>query len=100
MVPDEGAGRQTVAAIPLKSLRENPRQRRILQCLLRLDYPVHVSDLAALLAHVDAKVDGRQPSEDDVESEKCTLYHYQLPRLDEAGVVSFDPETKLVALDT
>lgn len=100
MVPDEGAGPLTVAAVSLESLRENPRERRILQCLLRLDYPVHVADLATLLTRTEARVEGRDPSEADVESEKCKLYHYHLPRLDDAGIVSFDPETKLVVLDT
>lgn len=73
------------------------RHRQLaLRRLVKQDTPLHVADLARDLAELDPDVDTR--SHDEVKSLATRLYHVHLPKPDEAGIISFDVETKIAAV--
>lgn len=78
-------------------LLKDARRRHALSHLLETDGPV---ELVALAEHVAACVGG---SSDRVSAENvdatCTLLcHSHLPRMEDAGVIEYDPDESTVAL--
>lgn len=70
-------------------LLKSERRRRTLRYLLEVDREsVEVEALAAAVADGE----GDRPPEADRERVTTTLVHADLPRLDEAGVVDYDPD--------
>lgn len=76
----------------LASLDLDTQRRRILRCLARADQGLHLADLARDVAKLEMGVPGGGAS--DVESVYVRLYHRHVPRLQEAGLVSFDADSK------
>lgn len=86
---DERPGDST--AEPLLSVLTHRHRRSVLRRLAAADDALHLADLARDLA--------REESVDEREAGRIyvRLYHVHVPKLREAGVVSFDPESKLAA---
>ncbi len=57
---------------------------------------VGVEELADVLAGWRATTEGRVTTRADRDSLKTRLYHQYLPELDDVGLVSFDPEDRIV----
>ena len=78
------------------ALAEHGR-RHVLRCLAAAETPMALADLTdELVRRVgDASPTGVQ---DERERIYALLYHLHLPKLDDAGIVSFDPDRKLVDL--
>lgn len=92
----------------------HPRRRATMAALADREPPVPLDELAAAVVAAEARgpdagdptTDGgwvpdagaaRRAGFDDPEREVAVaLYHAHLPRLDDAGVVSFDPASKAV----
>lgn len=78
---------------------DHPHRERLVRHLQGRDVPVHLADLARVLAS-RGTLDGDNRS--DVETEPRSiyvmLYHDHAPRLADAGVVEFDREDKTVRL--
>jgi len=55
-----------------------------------------LADLARDVAKLDSALD--ENSHDDVRELSINLYHIHLPKLNEAEVVSFVPETKMASV--
>lgn len=91
--------RQLTQHLPSKtrqSVLAHRHRQLALRRLAKQDTPLHVADLARDLAELDADVDTR--SHDEVKSLATRLYHVHLPKLDEAGIISFDAETKIASV--
>lgn len=78
----------------LGELLSEPRRRRVVSELDDADGAVTVSELAGRVAEVET--DGDAVS--DVETVEVDLYHSQVPKLADAGIVAFDREATDVAL--
>lgn len=76
------------------------RRRRIVLALDRLGEPIGVEELAACLADRDARTDPGGATASDRRSVQLSLYHSQLPKLADAGVVEYDPEEGTVRRGT
>lgn len=72
--------------------------RRLALDVLADEYPtVELETLAADVAEREAESDAVEDG--SVESVTIALHHAHLPRLDDAGVVDYDPETRQVDPD-
>ena len=88
---DRGISPQLDATLELLA---NQRRRYVLYYLREQGNPVTVDELAD-----EITVWNLEPSSDRSQI-LADLHHSQLPRLDEAGVVEFDPEEGYVSLTT
>ena len=82
----------------LEELLSDPHCRYLLQYLRENEGP---AELPAVARHVVAGITHTEPDEvtEDVQRRVQTwLHHGQLPRLDDHGVVDFDPDAGTVAL--
>ncbi|SFS12867.1 hypothetical protein SAMN05216559_4147 [Halomicrobium zhouii] len=83
----------------------HPRRLSAVRCLARTDDELHLADLARDVARREAETDRGPADEDEDEDEDADaidriyvdLYHVHLPKLAEVGVVSFDPESRVVS---
>lgn len=82
---------------PRHSLLRHRHRRWALKCLARTDGSLHLADLAHDVARIAAARRGKSAVLDEAETLYVRLYHNHVPRLHEAGVVSFDRETRLVS---
>ena len=85
---DRGISKTLDATLELLS---NRRRRYVLYCLRERNDETTVGDLAERIAEWE---DG----EDATDAVLADLYHNQLPRLAEEGVITFDAETGCVSL--
>ena len=79
-------------------LLSNSRRRFVLHYLKQADGPVRLSELAAEIAAIENEV-----SVDDLTSQQrkrtyVSLYQTHIPKLQDAGAVSYDAETGMVEL--
>jgi|GEM_PF-3548467 len=78
------------------------RRLSALRCLVRADDGLHLADLARDVARregTEREAKERGPVDDDAaERIYVDLYHRHLPKLQEAGVVSFDAEARLASM--
>jgi DNA-binding transcriptional ArsR family regulator len=86
---DRGISPKLDATLELLS---NQRRRYVLYYLREQGSPVSVDELADRVTMWEG-----DPSTDRSKI-RTDLYHSQLPRLDDAGVVDFDPEDEFVSL--
>lgn len=85
---------QTLGEEQLFDLLGNERRRSCLQCLAIVEGTITVQDLASQVA---ARVSGEECSPDDIrDSVYISLCQNHLPKLDDAGVVDYDPAEKIV----
>lgn len=81
----------------LHHVLRNRRRRDVLRCLRTAETPMAVADLADEL--VRRETDASPPAVQDVREEiYLSLYHYHLPKLADADLVSFDSDRKLASL--
>lgn len=76
----------------------SPRRRYLLYVLRQHDEPVELTELAE---HVAAWENGVEPDELTTQERKrvyVSLYQTHVPKLDDAGIVDYDPDSGLVAL--
>lgn len=78
-------------------LLQNARRRFVLHSLRHRAERADVSELASALAAWESGGD-ESVTEEGVGTVELSLHHAHLPRLAEAGTVSYDPETNRVAL--
>jgi predicted transcriptional regulator len=67
-------------------------RRRALCCLADSDVALHLADLAQDIAKIEST------GADTAQSLYTQLYHRHLPKLADAGLISFSPESKMVSL--
>lgn len=72
------------------------RRREILDILQQQETPVDRRDLAEEVATAERDTDPADLSEHAIESVEITLHHNHLPRLDEAGFLTYDTQQNLV----
>jgi DNA-binding transcriptional ArsR family regulator len=80
-------------------LLKNPRRRYV---LYHLRHESRSTDLVTLGRHVAAWETGTTVSEvsaESVETVRVSLFHTHLPKLEDAGLVSYDPETGAVEFE-
>lgn len=76
----------------------HPRRLSALRCLAKADDGLHLADLARDVARrEEAERTVRNPRDDAAERIYVDLYHVHLPKLEEARVVWFDPESRVVS---
>jgi hypothetical protein len=82
-------------------LLSNRRRRYVLYHLRDADEAVALDELAERIASWEQETDGRDVgrSRGAKERVRADLYHSQVPRLAEAGVVTFDADERRVSLD-
>lgn len=73
----------------------NERRRRALAVVAATDERVSLTDVAVELAAATGEGDDVDP--DEARRIRRSLYHRHVPRLAEAGLVSYDPHHQLVA---
>ncbi|MCU4800751.1 hypothetical protein OB920_10245 [Halobacteria archaeon HArc-gm2] len=76
----------------------HPHRLSALRCLARADSGLHLADLARDIARREGAGGGESMDDDAVERIYVDLYHLHLPKLCEAGVVSFDAEARLASM--
>jgi len=79
----------------LKALA-NERRRLALDCLPCGEAPTALADVARRIAVSEAEAPVDAVATDHVERVKRSLYHVHLPKLDDVGLVAFDPEERTV----
>lgn len=78
-------------------LLEHGRRRRALDALGGTTTPVHLHDLARSVAACEESGDAAAGG--SVERVATALHHVHLPKMDDLGVVDYDPATHLVDLN-
>ncbi|MFW6152755.1 MAG: DUF7344 domain-containing protein [Halobacteriota archaeon] len=73
----------------------NARRRRLLFLLYGRDEPAELGDLAQDIATTEA---GGEADRNQYKRMYISLYQTHVPKLEEYGVIEYDPETKLVEL--
>ena len=81
-------------------LLSSPRRRYVLYLLRDAGEPVELTTLAEHVAAWENDVEIDDITEQERKRVYVSLYQTHIPRLDEAGVVSYDKETGLVSLST
>lgn len=95
--PTESEGRTGDLTVDERhDLLSSGRRRRALDALAGRSTVV---ELATLAADVAARATATEADEAAVDSVALTLHHSHLPRLDDAGVVDYDPERRLIDPD-
>lgn len=74
------------------------RRRHALRCLVRSSGPLTVSELARRLTQEGQASDAVEAPVGNVGREHASLYHVDLPKLVNAGLVDHDPEANRVRL--
>lgn len=74
----------------------NARRRQALRVLCESDAPLALADLAREVAAREES--GTEASDEAIERVQISLYHVHLPKLEESGVVEFDPSQRTVSL--
>lgn len=72
------------------------RRRLALDCLPSRGETAALTDLTRRVAVGEAEAPVDAVSEERIERVKRSLYHVHLPRLDDVGLVAFDPEERTV----
>lgn len=78
----------------LLALLANERRRQLLAVLEESEAPVDCETLARRVAERESELDRPSPRHSDRVA--ITLWHNHLPKLDEAGLVRFDPDRRTV----
>ncbi|TYT62782.1 DUF7344 domain-containing protein [Natrialba swarupiae] len=72
--------------------------RAVLEALDDAGSPLSIDELAAELVSQETFVVDELEYDECLERARISLYHARLPKLDEAGLVEYDPETAVVSL--
>ncbi len=79
-------------------LLSNSRRRFVLHYLERADGPVRLSELAAEIAAIENEVSTEELTSQQRKRTYVSLYQTHIPKLQDAGAVSYDAETGMVEL--
>ncbi len=79
-------------------LLSNSRRRFVLHYLERADGPVRLSELAAEIAAIENEVSVEELTSQQRKRTYVSLYQTHIPKLQDAGAVSYDAETGTVEL--
>lgn len=79
-------------------LLSNSRRRFVLHYLERADGPVRLSELAAEIAAIENETPVEELSSQQRKRTYVSLYQTHIPKLQDAGAVSYDAETGMVEL--
>ncbi len=71
--------------------------RAVLEALDDAGSPLSIDELAAELVSQETFVVDELEYDECLERARISLYHARLPKLDEAGLVEYDPETAVVS---
>lgn len=72
------------------------RRRRVLSVLTQESTPIDVETLARGVTIQEAAADSGMVTEEAISQVRLSLYHHHLPKLSEVGLISYDPEEKIV----
>jgi len=79
-------------------LLSNSRRRFVLHYLERADGPVRLSELAAEIAAIENEIPASELTSQQRKRTYVSLYQTHIPKLQDAGAVSYDAETGMVKL--
>ena len=79
-------------------LLSNSRRRFVLHYLKQADGPVRLSELAAEIAAIENEVSVEELTSQQRKRTYVSLYQTHIPKLQDAGAVSYDAETGMVEL--
>ncbi|XVH33570.1 DUF7344 domain-containing protein (plasmid) [Haloferacaceae archaeon DSL9] len=79
-------------------LLSNSRRRFVLHYLRRADGPVSLGELAAEIASVENDIPVDELTSQQRKRTYVSLYQTHIPKLQDAGAVTYDPETGMVTL--
>ncbi len=79
-------------------LLSNSRRRFVLHYLKQADGPVRLSELAAEIAAIENEVSVEELTSQQRKRTYVSLYQTHIPKLEDAGAVSYDAETGMVEL--
>jgi len=79
-------------------LLSNSRRRFVLHYLERADGPVRLSELAAEIAAIENEVSTEELTSQQRKRTYVSLYQTHIPKLQDAGAVSYNAETGMVEL--
>lgn len=74
----------------------NPLRRRVIRCLFEREGALAFERLVSHVAAREVGIDVHDVDPDDYETTRIALYHSQLPKLIDSGVIVFDRETETV----
>ncbi len=76
----------------------NDRRRRVIAHLLATNTdPLHTEELADTIATIEAAEQGDSPTSSHRERVTISLAHTHLPKLDQAGVITYTPTQELIS---
>lgn len=81
----------------LYRLLSDRRRRTLLYRLSEHEHPVDLAELARTIAIEETELDGEVPSE-AIRHVRISLYHVHVPKLSNAGAVTFDRADRTVEL--
>lgn len=73
------------------------RRRHVVSLLTTAERTLPLDELAEAVAVLE-RGDVDEPGADDLDSVRISLHHVHLPRLDDAGVVDYDPDERTVEI--
>lgn len=80
----------------IHSVLKNRRRRFVVDVLHGRENPIELRLLARAIAMRMPSEDDEETSSDELDRVATTLHHIDLPRLDQADVVNYDPEERVV----
>lgn len=82
----------------LFTLLENPHRRYILAYLREYTHPVSLDELATQLSKWEYDVPSSSVADEQRKHFRVVLYHRHAPKMEDAGLLDFDPESEHLAL--
>ncbi|WP_229380303.1 DUF7344 domain-containing protein [Haloterrigena salifodinae] len=89
---------ESIAADTALEALSNERCRCVLQCLLPVDNPMALADLADEVAALENGTGTTDVSKEDVKDVYMSLYHADIPKLAAADIVEYDQVQNTVTL--
>lgn len=89
---------ESIATDSALEILSNERRRYVLQCLLPVDNPMALADLADEVAASENGTETTDVSKEDAKDVYVSLYHADIPKLADADIVEYDQDQNTVTL--
>lgn len=94
----ENSGESVLSLNTVFAVLSNQRRRTILSQLTTYTYPVPFEELVEIVAKQETETDSVKPSNEVYKQVAVDLYHIQLPKLADWGVIDYNENLRLIRL--
>lgn len=90
--------RKQARSVTIHGCLGHERRRHVLHFLKNEERPQTLADVAEYVAGRESETEGRETDEEIVKDTYLSLYHCDIPKLEEGNLVQYDQEKDTVAL--